>query len=84
MSYALATDAAMSRWGCAPRRSILAIECATPEELAFALAKLRARPDMRRVRSDESLPRQRDGQHIAVYRRDTHPNWFPKETADEV
>lgn len=77
-TYAVATDAALSRWGLAPRRSVVAIECHTEAELAHALRMLRGRVEMRRVRTADGLPRQRDGQHIAVFRRATHPNWFPK------
>lgn len=76
--YAVATDAFMSGWGLAQRRSIVAIECHTREELDFALTKLEGRAEMKRVRTCQRLPRLANGDHLAIYTRAENPVWFPK------
>lgn len=76
--YAIAVDSFMSDWGnAAGGRSLVAIECETDEEVTFALAKLRARPEMKRVRLSLDLPKAARSDHLAIMRRETHPAWFP-------
>ncbi len=75
--YMVATDSFMSGWGGAPGRSIVAVECHTSEEVDFAEAKLRERPEMKRVRFCYRKPRLRDGDHLKIFTRADAPFWFP-------
>ncbi len=75
--YAVATDSFMSGWGSAPGRSLVAIKCETNEELDFALAKLEAREEMKRVRINLNLPRVSSNDHLSIWTREENPVWFP-------
>lgn len=73
--FVCANDQALSGWG-GVRRSLVAIQCETHEEIDAATAWLNKRPEMARVRLNLALPRVRKGDNLAIWSRTSHPHIF--------
>jgi hypothetical protein len=66
VAYVVATDRFMSGWGKAPARSLLAIGCASWEQVFDVERRMLRHSEMSRVRVNVHLPRIGRGDHLSV------------------
>ncbi len=64
--YVIATDSFMSGWGLARGRSLYGVACETMAQAENVFRRMKARPEMKRVRITRNLPRTHKGDHLHV------------------